>query len=218
MTNAPPAAERLPHGPHGLSREEVRASQRHRMLEATLVAVGSRGYAATTVAHVTAQARVSRSAFYEQFADKRDAFLAAYDQWGHRFFDDLLRIGSRPAPLREVVAACGELIIDRGLREPEAARAFILEVYATGEVGLQRREEMLTLGQSLFHGLAAELRRQHPDLPPLNPSLGLAVIGASFELCAQALRHPDDDSLDRVRQAVEDLWLLGLTGVPSPLA
>lgn len=216
MTSAPPAAERLPHGPHSLTRDEVRASQRQRLLDATLVAVGSQGYGATTVAHVTAHARVSRSAFYEQFTDKRDAFLAAYDQWGHRFFDELLRLGSRPAPLREVVSSCGELIIDRGLREPEAARAFILEIYAAGEVGLQRREEMLGIGEGLFHGLAAELRRQRPDLPPLNPSLGLAVIGASFELCAQALRHPDGDSLERVRRAVEDVWLLGLTGAPSP--
>jgi AcrR family transcriptional regulator len=39
-------------------------------------AVAAKGYAATTVADVLVRARVSRSAFYEQFRDKEDCFLA----------------------------------------------------------------------------------------------------------------------------------------------
>lgn len=214
---AAPPLERLPHGPHRLTREEVQASQRQRLLDAMLANVGERGYAATTVAHVTAAARVSRSAFYEQFADKRDAFLAAYDDWGRRFFDDLLQAGSRPGPLPEVVAACGAVLLERGRREPAAARAFILEVHGAGEPGLQRRDAMIAIGQGLFDALAAELRRRHPELPPLSPGRGLAVVGASFELCAQALRHPADGWLEELRATIEDLWMLGLTGAPAVL-
>lgn len=177
-----------------------------------MVTVGTHGYLGTTVAHVTAAARVSRTAFYEQFADKRDAFLSAYADWGHTFFQDLLAAGSRAASLRGVVAACGDVLVTRAHEEPAACRAFILEVYAAGEPGLARRDEMLRAGEALFDGLAADLRRSRPDLGPPPPSLGLAVIGASFELCAQALRHPGDDALDRARTAIEDVWLWGLTG------
>jgi AcrR family transcriptional regulator len=206
--------ERLPHGPHRLTRHQVRASQRQRMLDAMMLAVGTHGYHETTVAHVTAAARVSRSAFYEQFADKRDGFLAAYTDWGDRFFADLLRAGAAGGSLREVIAACGEVMVGRAEDEPEAARAFILEVYATGEPGLERRDAMLKVGEELFDRLAASLRDEDSD--PATPSLGLAVIGASFELCAQALRHPGGGSLQRARQGVEDIWWLGLTAsVPT---
>ncbi len=42
-------------------------------------AVARNGYQRTTVAHVIALAGVSRRAFYEQFANKEDCFLATYD-------------------------------------------------------------------------------------------------------------------------------------------
>jgi AcrR family transcriptional regulator len=41
--------------------------------------VYQRGYAGTSVAHVIALAGVSRRAFYEQFSNKEDCFLATYD-------------------------------------------------------------------------------------------------------------------------------------------
>src|SRR3954454_14835880 len=68
----------LPRGRHRLSRDEVVASQRGRMLTAMAEAVAQKGYARTTVADVLSRARVSRETFYEQFADKEDCFLAAY--------------------------------------------------------------------------------------------------------------------------------------------
>src|SRR5919201_6795907 len=69
----------LPRGRHRLSREEVIASQRGRMLAAMAEVVAQKGYARTTVADVLSRARVSRETFYEQFSDKEDCFLAAYD-------------------------------------------------------------------------------------------------------------------------------------------
>ncbi|HEX4670024.1 MAG TPA: TetR/AcrR family transcriptional regulator [Solirubrobacterales bacterium] len=79
----PPAKQgerwRPPRGRHGLPPEVVARSQRDRLLEATMRVVASKGYAATTVADLTKQAGVSRTTFYELFADKEACFLAAYD-------------------------------------------------------------------------------------------------------------------------------------------
>src|SRR3954451_610367 len=72
-------AERLPRGPHGLTREEVAASQRGRLLLAMAGAAAEKGYAHTTVADVIAGAGVSRATFYEHFAGKEDCFVAAFD-------------------------------------------------------------------------------------------------------------------------------------------
>jgi len=69
----------LPAGRHGLSRSFVVSNQRERMLAAVADTVFERGYAGLTVAEVTARSGVSRRTFYDQFADKRAAFFAAYD-------------------------------------------------------------------------------------------------------------------------------------------
>ncbi len=62
-----------------MGREEVARHQRARLYGAMIEAIDRQGYAATTVAQVIALAGVSRRAFYEQFANKEDCFLATYD-------------------------------------------------------------------------------------------------------------------------------------------
>jgi AcrR family transcriptional regulator len=64
------AAPRLPAGRHGLPREFVVQNQRERIATALVDTVAERGYNATTVAHITKAASVSRRTFYEHFADK----------------------------------------------------------------------------------------------------------------------------------------------------
>lgn len=70
---------RPPRGRHRLPPEVVARSQRERLLEAAIRVVAAKGYGAMTVADLTKQAGVSRTTFYEMFADKEDCFLAAYD-------------------------------------------------------------------------------------------------------------------------------------------
>jgi AcrR family transcriptional regulator len=74
-----PLYKRLPHGPHGLGREQVARHQRARLYRGMVESVYQRGYAGTSVANVIALAGVSRRAFYEQFSNKEDCFLATYD-------------------------------------------------------------------------------------------------------------------------------------------
>ena len=74
-----PLYRRLPHGPNGMGRDEVARNQRTRLFGAMIESVSRRGYHATTVAHVIALAGVSRRAFYEQFSNKEECFLATYD-------------------------------------------------------------------------------------------------------------------------------------------
>ena len=89
MTVAPPETSILtvlPRGRHAAPRPVVREAQRVRMLAAMVQAVAEKGYARVAVADVIERAGVSRKTFYEQFANKEDCFLAAYDAT----VDDLL--------------------------------------------------------------------------------------------------------------------------------
>lgn len=74
-----PLYRRLPHGPNGMTRDDVARNQRTRMYGGMIEAVSARGYPRTTVADVIGFAGVSRRAFYEQFANKEACFLATYD-------------------------------------------------------------------------------------------------------------------------------------------
>jgi len=135
---APP--QQLSRGRHGLSREEVVASQRERMLRAMASAVAERGYARTTVAEVIRRAGVSRATFYEQFSDKDECFLAAHE----------LAVQIVLAAVGEALAAAPDDPVDQIDRflaayleilasEPHFAHTFLIEIYGAGPVALQRR-------------------------------------------------------------------------------
>src|ERR1700729_2861076 len=79
-------SEPLPRGPHGLTREQVGESQRTRLERAFTELLAERGYGGVTIGELARRARVSRGAFYEHFADKRDCLFSAYE----RFATELL--------------------------------------------------------------------------------------------------------------------------------
>src|SRR5690348_15627212 len=63
----------------GTPPEEVARSQRERLFGAMVAVVSEKGYEATRVTDLLAVSGVSRKAFYEHFADKRECFLAAVE-------------------------------------------------------------------------------------------------------------------------------------------
>jgi AcrR family transcriptional regulator len=212
MTVQPETTDRLPRGPHGLTREQVQASQRQRLLDAALDVVGEQGYAAATVADITTAAGVSRTTFYEQFRNKLDAFLTAYDEFGKAFLADVA--GTPATTPVETLTAAGERLVEWGRRRPLACRAFLLEIHAVGEEGLEHRDRMMNLAVERFERVAAWVRTVDPTLPPPPHLVGRAVVAASWELTAQAVRTPGDTTAES-REALAYTWLLGLTGRPQ---
>src|SRR4051794_13367497 len=92
----------LPRGRHAAPREVVAESQRERLLVAMADATAAKGYANVAVADVIERAGVSRRSFYEHFANKEDAFLAAYDAGVAGLLDAI-------AEAEEAAAAAGGL-------------------------------------------------------------------------------------------------------------
>lgn len=217
MTLQAQTNDRLPRGPHGLTRQQVEASQRQRLVDAVLDVVGEQGYAAATVADITTAAGVSRTTFYEQFRNKLDAFLTAYDEFGKAFLGE---IADTPATTPvDTLTAAGERLVTWGRKRPLACRAFLLEIHAVGEEGLEHRDRMMNLAVERFERVAAWVRRVDPTLPTPPPLVGRAIVAASWELASQAMRTVGDTTAES-REALAYIWLLGLTGRPqlrSPL-
>ena len=168
----------LPRGPHSLTREEVEASQRGRLVTAMAHAVAEKGYGAVSVADVIARAGVSRKTFYVHFRDKLDCFLAAYDVGVEVLLATVRGAGDGDADPLAVTRARTRAYLATLASEPAFARTFLLEVSAAGPRALERRRAV----HRQFADLARELVESVPGAPRLPDELYLASVGATNEV------------------------------------
>jgi AcrR family transcriptional regulator len=171
------AAHQLPSGRHGLPRDFVISNQRERILGGVMNAVSRKGYNATRVEDIIALAGVSRRTFYDHFANKEEAFLAAYD-----FVVEQLRVGVAGAyasggtwasKVRRGLAAFLNLLA----REPELAHVCVVEAVAAGPRALeQRMSAMADFRQFLTPPAPA----QAPVL--ISPITAETVVGGIYEV------------------------------------
>ncbi len=155
---------RLPPGRHGLPRSFVAGNQRLRIVAATLRVLPQHRYSGTTIAHITREASVSRSAFYSQFEGKEDCFLATYDAAAYWICQHLERTvdasAEWPARVRGGVTAVLRLLAEN----PDLAHLFAVEVTQAGPAARERQQlvmgkfaEALRAGRPREEGLPVEL-------------------------------------------------------------
>lgn len=150
----PLADRRLPRGRHGLTREQVVADQRLRLLLGMAEAAGEQGYASTSVADVLRRAGVSRETFYEQFASKDECFLAALDLVGEVLLGHLARASAGTGDRVDRFGRVVEVYLTTLADHPAYARLFLVEAHAAGAEALARRAR---LQAEVVTGLAALL-------------------------------------------------------------
>jgi AcrR family transcriptional regulator len=127
------------------------------MLEAITEVTARTGYAEASVAAVIAVAGVSRKTFYEQFRDKEECFLAAYDVLSDQLVRALVDVGAslRAGPPRrraQVAAFLGALA-----KDPASARVFMVDVLGAGPRALKRRERVnASFGDAVLGDAVAE--------------------------------------------------------------
>jgi hypothetical protein len=119
-----------------------------------------------------------------------------------------------PGVLPDTLTAAGERLVDWGRRRRFACRAFLVEIHAVGQEGLEHRDRMMNLAVERFDRVAAWVRTVDPTLPTPPPLVGRAIVAASWELTSQAIRTPEDTTAVS-REALAYIWLLGLTGRPQ---
>jgi AcrR family transcriptional regulator len=207
-----PAPDRLPRGPHRLSRAEVESHQRERILSAMIGAAGTKGYGSTTIGDITRGARVSRDTFYERFANKQDCFLAAYDAITRALLEEMVAVGtSQPSyveGMRDGVRAYLQFWSER----PEAARVCTHEVVAVGGEALAHHERTLGSFARLFQTIAERARTEQPELPAVPAIVSRAMVVAALELTTQYVRAGRVSSLQELESDILYLWLMGIAG------
>lgn len=171
------APHQLPPGRHGLPRAFVVSNQRERILDGVLVTVSRTGYPDLRVEDVIRHAGVSRRTFYDHFANKEEAFLAAYDlvvdQLQAAVFGAFATGGSWPAGVRRALAAFLNLLAV----EPVLAHVCIVDVMGAGPRALERRSAAVRRFAELLEPAGEGGQRPH------GPSVSAeTVVGGLYEV------------------------------------
>jgi AcrR family transcriptional regulator len=153
-------------------------SQRERLLDAMAQTVARRGYGATSVADVLNGARISRRTFYEQFVDKEDCFLAAYDQIATLCADRAIAAYRAERDWEAGLERAYAALLDVLAAEPDYARLAVVEVLGAGPRGLARREASLRR----FARFVEQTRAHVDDAVEPPPIVAQAIAGGIHEL------------------------------------
>jgi AcrR family transcriptional regulator len=211
-TTAQATSDRLPRGPHRLSREQVESHQRERILSAVIATVGTKGYGATTIGDISRLARVSRDTFYAQFANKEECFIAAYEAVTRELLGEIVAVGTNQASYVDAVRDGIHAYLRFWSERPDAARACTLEVMAAGEKALAQRERTLGSFARLFRAIAERAATEQPELPTVPDIVPRASILAVLELATDYVRQGRTSSLPEIENEIVYLWLLGIAG------
>ncbi len=194
---------RLPSGRHDLTREyieysQLEYSQCERILDALADIVGEKGYPGLTVTEIARRANVSNKTFYEHFAGKREAYLAAGrtgGEWGFQAAVEAYAAHAGDWP--RAVAAGLEAYLRYLAVEPGHARLGFVDIFtADPEVLALRDETVAAFVAYLDPGF--ELAHADRPVPRIAPD---AIGGAIWELLQDHIQHEPIERLPQLGAA-----------------
>jgi AcrR family transcriptional regulator len=199
---------RLPAGRHGLPREFIAQNQRERIITALVDTVAERGYNATTVAHITKAAAVSRRTFYEHFADKETCFLAAYGMIADHIRESMQVAAEAFDEWPQKVRAALATMLRFLAGEPELARVCMIEpIAAGGEIAARHRASMHGFVEILKAG-----RPQHSGERPLPEATEATLVGGIVSLIVREINAGRTERLEALLPDLVELTLAPYLG------
>jgi AcrR family transcriptional regulator len=185
----------LPRGRHKLTRGQVLAAQRERLMASMTELMAADGYRAVKVGQVAERAGVSRAAFYECFADKEDCAFAAYDRFIEVLLSRLAADTERSEHWEVFIARLLESYLGTLQQDLVVARAFQLEMDAVGSEARRRRRESLARFAQFLRDERERLAAGEASYRPLPLSAYLGVVYAARQLACDALETQTRPSL-----------------------
>ena len=196
-------------------REEIRATQRGRLLAGMADAVAEHGYPATTVAHVIERAGVSRKAFYEHFEDKQDCFLAVCDAGVEVLATEIAARMQEAEDWRAKAQALIETYLSVLAAEPAFARAYLVELWASGPAGLGRQAATIERFRVVLRSLHDQALREDESVVAISDVLVAAMAGGINRVATQHVLAGRAVQLPELAPELEDFVMSVFTG-PAP--
>ncbi|WP_405490276.1 TetR/AcrR family transcriptional regulator [Nocardia sp. NBC_00511] len=214
--NVPIPDDRLPRGPHRLTRDEVADSQRGRLYLAALDAVAEHGYQALTVADLVTRAKISRRTFYELFDSKDACFSAAFEVLVEVATGRLGQsVGTAPqSDWRELVRTSLTAYLAILTEEPAAARTLHVEALLAGPAFAAYRTRLMTVFAARMRA-AREIGVEQGELTGELPDETYEfLIGGIDDRIRNCLLTSGPDALPTLAPALIDVALI-LLGSPG---
>jgi AcrR family transcriptional regulator len=158
-------------------RDELRASQRGRLICAIADCVAAKGYAETSVAEVIAAAGVSRRTFYEHFRDKEECFLASYDHGADAIYRAMLEAAEGRDGWRAILDAVLGTWLEFLDADLAFTRAYMIEFWAAGDAARERWMKRRDRTAGLLRTLHELARKEDPAIVPVSDTIVAAVVG-----------------------------------------
>lgn len=175
----------LPRGRHAHAQaEDIASAQRARMLYAIVTAVAEKSYGGATVADIARIAGVSRSAFYAQFTDKEDCFLAAYESAHYAVAEQVRACQHEGMDWHQRLQASLRAYLDFKRDNPVLARTLLVDIHAAGARARAKRDWGHRRFAAMQERLYALRRAAEPGLPELPGLLFVAMVAAVEEMVA----------------------------------
>lgn len=183
-------------------------TRRNAIVEAMIRVAGSKGYLATSVADVLAEAGASRTTFYKHFGNKRECFLAAYDLAIEKILGVTEAACEDEGCWRDR-ARCGlAAAIELLTADPALAQTAIVEASAAGAEA--RRCHSAAIGR--FARLLESGRPTRENELQLPPNTALMAVGAVTGLILDELRGDGAPDLPRILPDLEFALLVPYLG------
>jgi AcrR family transcriptional regulator len=152
-------AEQLPRG-------FVATSERDQILLAVAEVVSVTGYEAATLEDIASHADITVETVLGYFPDKQGAFLAAYEEAVWQGIDRIMSAIATPEGFSTRIWAAAEAFIGFVAAEPAFASMCIVDVFAAGTAGLERRNTTLKGMAALIQRIADESLPAGAPRPP----------------------------------------------------
>jgi AcrR family transcriptional regulator len=174
--------------PQSFEERQALTAPPDRILRALAATVSEKGYPAATVAEIVDRASTSQRTFYENFANKEEALLAALDTGSAQMLANTLPAFRRAPDWQQAVRGAYEGMFAYGLEEPEYSRLGAVEMYAAGKRALETRD-------TIMEGLEALLAPGYELAPDTPPIAAEAIGGAIYALVYDQVRAKGPESL-----------------------
>jgi AcrR family transcriptional regulator len=180
-----------------MNREEVARHQRARLYAGMIESISQRGYAKTTVAHVIGVAGVSRRAFYEQFSNKEQCFLATHDIVVARSRKLVLEGWESERGWANRLHASCKTFLDDIVAEPKGAHLVLVDSLG---IGPKARERLFLVGKA-YERLVANAFKLSPDTP-VPAVASRAIVGGVRHVVFNRIR---EGRVSELRHLTEEL-------------
>jgi AcrR family transcriptional regulator len=142
--------------PPDTPRSRAALTQRERIVRAAAQVVVERGYEALSIPAISAAAGTSNQTFYEHFANKRDALLAAFEILGAEALGKAASAFEREDDYAEAIGAALRALLEHIANNALFARLAFFELPTAGPVALDRADAILeSFGAFLEPGRAS---------------------------------------------------------------